>query len=993
MDRGGCIPLGDRTRSADDIAALDRELRAVRKELARAVAAERRYAGLFVSAADGYALAEIIRDERDRPYDYRFHEVNPAFGRLFGIAPDEARGTTARELFPELDARLGEVLAALEATGEPVHVDYQRGPERRWVELSLFSPAPGQIANRARDISARKRAERGLREGKERSQRQLAELEGIYQSAPIGLAVLDARLRYRRVNARLAELNGLPVEAHLGKSVTQIVPTVAPKALPQVRRVLDSGEPILGFEVSGETLAQPGVRRDWVEHFWPIKSASGRVVGVNVVVEEITDRKRLEASRRAELEFRTLAENSADGIVRFDPDLRRVYANPAAARLCGLSREAMLGKRNDELGFPAEFATAYDGLLQAVLATGEQQQTELSLHRPEGETVIEARALPEFDAEGNLITILGIARDITERKRVEEALRASERKHRELVERLYEGIWRIDAEANTVFVNRRLTEMFGYEREEMLGRSLFSFMDAARADTARRNLALGREGRISSDYEFEFLRKDGTPILTRIATAPMFDDTGAYVGALAAVEDITAAKRAEEALRASEARLRQIMELAPSILYRVPLPGYRAEFISPEVERIVGFTREEWQNDPDVWYRQLHEEDRERVLAEMEEALRDADGYTQQYRLRHKNGRDVRWLEDRHRIERDADGRPVAVLGAIIDITDRKRAEEAVHQREQAFRALAERSPDIVARIGADLRFRYISPAVEPATGCAPAFFIGKTIAEVGLPRRYAAALTRSVGAAFETGAESRHEASLLSPQGRIQYFDSRLVPEFGADGGVHSVIVVSRDITRLRQIERQVKQQLVQLERANARLEKLSRSDALTGLANRRYLFEQLKTEWSREARHDRAVSLIVADIDYFKAFNDSLGHLAGDECLRRVAAALQGQIHRPADMLARYGGEEFVTVLPETPLSSAHRVAEAMRRAVEDMRLEHPASPIGPWVTVSFGVACAHPKSCSLEDLFASGDAALYRAKESGRNRVCAAAGSKRT
>jgi diguanylate cyclase (GGDEF)-like protein len=163
---------------------------------------------------------------------------------------------------------------------------------------------------------------------------------------------------------------------------------------------------------------------------------------------------------------------------------------------------------------------------------------------------------------------------------------------------------------------------------------------------------------------------------------------------------------------------------------------------------------------------------------------------------------------------------------------------------------------------------------------------------------------------------------------------------------------------------------------------------DGLTGIANRRQFDATLEAEWRRSARTQAPLSLLMIDVDCFKGYNDRCGHLAGDECLRRVAGALAGQPRRPADLVARYGGEEFVVVLPETPAEGALQVAESMRGAVQALGLAHPCSLAGPQVTVSIGAATRIPVTGqSPSSLVTYADKALYRAKRGGRNRVEAA------
>jgi PAS domain S-box-containing protein len=146
------------------------------------------------------------------------------------------------------------------------------------------------------DITDRKRAEEELRQSQAIVQRQLMEIEAIYQTAPIGLTILDRDLRYERMNQRLAEINGISIENHIGRTLREIVPTVADENEPILRSVLTTGEPLLNIEISGETQAQPGVERTWIQNCYPLKDETGQSIGINVVVQEITDRKRAEAA-------------------------------------------------------------------------------------------------------------------------------------------------------------------------------------------------------------------------------------------------------------------------------------------------------------------------------------------------------------------------------------------------------------------------------------------------------------------------------------------------------------------------------------------------------------------------------------------------------------------------------------------------------------------------------------------------------------------------
>ncbi len=191
------------------------------------------------------------------------------------------------------------------------------------------------------------------------------------------------------------------------------------------------------------------------------------------------------------------------------------------------------------------------------------------------------------------------------------------------------------------------------------------------------------------------------------------------------------------------------------------------------------------------------------------------------------------------------------------------------------------------------------------------------------------------------------------------------------AGGRVEHHVMVFRDVTVQKQLE--------------DRLRELSATDGLTLLANRRSFDEALEREWHRATRHGEPVSLVMADIDYFKAYNDRYGHLAGDLCLQQVATAIAAAVRMEGAVVARYGGEEFAVILPHTDVAAAQEVAEALRRRVEALGIAHAGNPETGRITISVGISTRTPQqSADFISLMQSADQALYRAKESGRNSV---------
>ncbi|MEA5578188.1 diguanylate cyclase domain-containing protein, partial [Anabaena sp. UHCC 0451] len=186
--------------------------------------------------------------------------------------------------------------------------------------------------------------------------------------------------------------------------------------------------------------------------------------------------------------------------------------------------------------------------------------------------------------------------------------------------------------------------------------------------------------------------------------------------------------------------------------------------------------------------------------------------------------------------------------------------------------------------------------------------------------------------------------------------------------------------------LEQRVQERTAELVIANQKLEQLVNLDGLTQVANRRCFDERLQAEWTRLAREQQPLALILFDVDKFKNYNDYYGHLGGDDCLVRLAQTVQKTVYRPADLVSRYGGEEFSILLPNTDLAGAIQVAQSIQQAIHDLAIPHTKSDVKNIVTVSMGICSLIPSLDIKPDiLISSADQALYNAKKKGRDRYC--------
>jgi diguanylate cyclase (GGDEF)-like protein/PAS domain S-box-containing protein len=317
------------------------------------------------------------------------------------------------------------------------------------------------------------------------------------------------------------------------------------------------------------------------------------------------------------------------------------------------------------------------------------------------------------------------------------------------------------------------------------------------------------------------------------------------------------------------------------------------------------------------------------------------------------------------------------LVRTYTDVTARNLAEQELKERERLLRLLADNTTDVVARLGPDLRYAYVSPASRDVLGREPESLTGRHAGDIVHPAdrgHWIETLVKAQGKANEV-TQATYRA--LRQDGSYLWVEENR-RRLTADEGF---IVSIRDISRRKEAEGQ-------LETVNRQLQVLARQDGLTGLANRREFDEVLDVEFRRCKRDGTALSLIMIDVDRFKLFNDICGHPAGDACLRAVATAVKETLLRPGDLLARYGGEELAVILPNIQAAGASVIAERMREAVRALRIRHDAN-FDKIVTISLGVAWLTPGFAMKrsEDLVNMADGALYAAKAGGRDRVCLA------
>ncbi|WP_159783580.1 PAS domain S-box protein [Sodalinema gerasimenkoae] len=659
-----------------------------------------------------------------------------------------------------------------------------------------------------------------------------------------------------------------------------------------------------------------------------------------------------------------------------------------------------------------EDRTRFEVTMNAALQQGTPIDFEFRIRRPNGEQRwLREAALIQRDAEGTPIRMTGIDYDITDRKRAELALQESEAKYRTVIETTLEGVWVLDAQNNTRFVNQQLATMLGYPIEDLLGTPFEAYLLQEAEASSQCHLS-----GISQQRRAALSRQDGTPLWVLMSSTAQFDCQGEYDGCIQLLSDITPMVEIEANLRQSESQLSGVLNssLDGIMAFRALRDAQETiiDFIwllsNPQAGKLVGRSPEEL-----VGKRLLDEmpgNKTDGLFDAYVQVVESAEPFVREFYYQHE-GIDC-WFETI--AVKLGDGFTVT----FRDITQAKRSEQALQQAnqelEQHLTDLKERHQEmlILSQINEFLQacltveevyqtLSYLIAPLFPHCGGAlfqinPSSSWMKKVAQWGDAIKSQEQFQVEDCWALRRGRPYVLHWQNPSPRCRHLHHAENLavsvcIPIMAQGETFGLFYLESQTESVLREVKQQLAQTLCEqlgLAIANLNLRETlhhqSIRDPLTGLFNRRYLQENFEQAIARSQRNQEPIGVILLDIDHFKQFNDTYGHEFGDQVLQRMSELLTRHC-RACDIPCRYGGEEMMLLLPGCPLDMTLDRAEALRVAITQEALYYQGQAIGS-ISASFGVAVFPQQGTTASAVIQNADAALYRAKAAGRNCVMA-------
>jgi PAS domain S-box-containing protein len=530
--------------------------------------------------------------------------------------------------------------------------------------------------------------------------------------------------------------------------------------------------------------------------------------------------------RRAERELQTLTENAPDIITRYDRDLRHIFVNSAIERLVGIPASMFIGKTHREMGMPENVVKEWEGRMRHVLETGEAISAEFDFPDPNGRTLyFEARSIPEFAEDGSVVTVLSIARDITERYETERKLRESEERFQLFMRHSPVCAMIKDESGRFVYVNETTERVMNQSAVELMGKTVFDyFPEEAALEFHENDMAVVSSGQALEIVE-EVTFANGKTRFWLTSKFPIMDQGGRrFVGVVAL--DISKRKRAEEALQESENQLRTVVEAIPQQVWTAR-PDGGIDYVNQPTLDYFGRSFEEMMEWG--WLDLLHPDDLPHSIEQWTRSMNTGEPYEVEFRLLRSSDGTYRPHIGRALSVRDSEGNVTKWFGSNTDITDYKDALDSLHEREQTLQAILSSSPDAISFVGADGLIKWTSAATATFIHSDADDLPNQSMKDVLSAIAHPDDVEQAIGNIEELLAgrieDSRLRLRVVSQQEGFTTMETNAHLLRDETGEISGMITIARDVTQQAQLEEHLQTAKQEAERANhAKSEFLSR-------------------------------------------------------------------------------------------------------------------------------------------------------------------------
>jgi diguanylate cyclase (GGDEF)-like protein/PAS domain S-box-containing protein len=558
---------------------------------------------------------------------------------------------------------------------------------------------------------------------------------------------------------------------------------------------------------------------------------------------------------------------------------------------------------------------------------------------------------------------LGSFMDITERKRMEQALVQSEEKYRGILESIEDGYVELDLKGNFIFFNDAISKMHGYPKNELIKLTYRDVMDEENAARIYEKYHhVFTTGESEKEFEYEIITKDRLRKYLETSITPIKDASGRIVAFRGIVRDRTQHKQGEEALRQSEEKYRTILENIEEGYFEVDLAG-NFTFFNHSTCSLLGYSKEEMMG---MNYLRYTDKDDVKILFETFNTVYKTGVPANEFDwpIIRKDGT-KKYVEASISLKKDSAGKPVAFQGFTRDVTARIQAEEALRQSEEKYRSILQNIQEAYFEVDLAGNFTFFNDSLCRITGCSKEELAGANYKQFS-DKDNSNNVFHTFNNIYKTGDPVEgFDWLIIRKDGTKRYIESSVSLRKDSSDQPVGFKGVIRDITERKRIEQE--------------LSYMATHDALTGLPNRLMFIQLLNQAILSAKRHKRQLAVFFIDLDRFKTINDSLGHEAGDLLLQEIAKRFRKSL-RDVDVVGRLGGDEFIILIEDfNNLNQVRNVAhKILATAIKPMVLMGEECR----VTASIGISIFPEDGRDEQSLMKNADVAMYYAKEEGKN-----------
>ncbi len=687
---------------------------------------------------------------------------------------------------------------------------------------------------------------------------------------------------------------------------------------------------------------------------------------------------------KSKQQYQNLVEEISDWVWEVTAEGVLSYVSPRSKELLGYTPEEMLGVSPLELMHPQE-AERVHLIFEEFKANKApiNKMRHTLIHKEGREVIVETNGRPVFNDAGELTGYRGINRDITDTVRYEQQLQLSQERFSEFVSHTSDLITQVDHEGHITYVNHMAKVIFGLEPDDCIGLSAFDFIHPDDKETTQQDFARWiAEKRTDIEFENRQVSRDNKIHYMLWSIHLHYDDDGLPDHFNSIAHDIT--KRIED-----EQKIRRFNEDLEQRVINRTLELKRAKESLEKAQRIgkIGswhrdFSTKEifWSDEAfhifeltppknhliniDEFLSRIHPDDINRIRMEIGDKIHaGASGYELDYRILLPDGR-VKYLHE-DAIITSVDSQILSLEGIVQDVTE-------AHKTREQLERYNEIMDEYVIASQTDARgiITHVSSAFAEISGYTKEEMVGKSHNIVRAPD-IPESFFKEMWETIRSGKIWQGEFKNRKKNGEFYWVDATISPLTSDQGKIIGYTAIRQDITDKKRIER------------------LSITDELTGLYNRRRFNQLFYNELQRAKRAKQIFCLFLMDVDHFKRYNDTYGHQAGDDVLHRIGHILRNGFHRSGDMQFRLGGEEFGGIFTAQDPGKILAFMETIRGAVEGEKIEHKNNDASRYVTASFGLIYMdfnqnNTWSMDTDTIYRRADTLLYRAKEAGRNRI---------